>query len=147
MKKIILFLLLPVSVLAQSESQETADDSVKAAYESLPKVGNQHDFSEIIQLDTAFNKDLLYHNARLFIARSSKALIQYDDPNEGRMIARITFHLEDDQNVVLAKFTEERDVSFTLEISCRDGKYKYSVYDVTSDYDEEQVDGSYPRPV
>ena len=82
MKIIILafFILSGYSSFSQKQ-KEVTDESVKTLYTSLPKIDGKYEYTEVIQLDTAFKKDMLYKNSKLFFAdifKSAKDVLQYD---------------------------------------------------------------------
>ncbi|HEY4876716.1 MAG TPA: DUF4468 domain-containing protein [Puia sp.] len=137
MKRLIL-LLFPVICIAQKKEKQKdpTDDEVKALYASLPKVDDSYEWTEVIQLDTSYKKDYLYRNAKLFFTdmfKSAKDVLQYDDKEQGKIVGKGNIELEDDQMVFSVLFTEKRTLNFSIEISCKDGKYKYRIYDINAD--------------
>ncbi|HEY4154411.1 MAG TPA: DUF4468 domain-containing protein, partial [Puia sp.] len=107
------------------------------AYTSLPKIEGRYEFSEIIQLDSTYKKDDLYRNAKLFFTdafKNAKEVLQYDDRQEGKVIGKGNLQNNAYQVVFLAVYSEKRTTNFTLEIFCKDGKYRYRIYGIDSDF-------------
>jgi hypothetical protein len=145
---LISLLLLPVMAFSQDDKKETTDEEVNAAYDSLQKVDGQYEFTEVVQLDSTYKKDILYRNAKLFFAnlfKSSKDILQYDEREEGKVIGKGTIQITGHQNILLSAFTEIRTTTFTLEISCKDGKYKYRLFGFSSEYIYGQSDKRKPE--
>lgn len=127
--------MFPVIAYSQKQKDPT-EEEVKASYSSLPKVDGQYEWTEVVQVDSSLKKDDLYRNAKMFFAnefKSAKDVLQYDDRAEGKVIGKGNFHIEDLQNTFLVIFTDKRDVNFTIEIFCKDGKYKYRIYGINAD--------------
>jgi hypothetical protein len=143
-------LLLPVLAFPQDDKKDATEDEVNAAYDSLQKIDGQYEFTEVVQLDSTYKKDMLYRNAKLFfanISKSSKDLLQYDDREEGKIIGKGTIQINGHQNVLLSAFSEIRTTNFTLEISCKDGKYKYRMFGFSSEYTYGQSDKRKPEHI
>src|SRR5450755_2029332 len=136
MYRLLFLLLIPVLGFSQDEKKDATEEEVLAAYSSLPKVDSQYEFTEVVQLDSTYKKDGLYRNAKLFFAnafKSSKDVLQYDERSEGKVIGKGTFQTTGHQNILMHSYTETRTNNFTLEISCKDGKYKYRIFGFSSD--------------
>jgi hypothetical protein len=145
---LITLLFLPVMAFPQDDKKESTDQEVNAAYNSLQKVDGQYEFTEVVQLDSTYKKDILYRNAKLFFAnlfKSSKDILQYDEREEGKVIGKGTIQITGHQNILLSDFSEIRTTNFTLEISCKDGKYKYRLYGFSSEYIYGQCDKRKPE--
>jgi Domain of unknown function (DUF4468) with TBP-like fold len=143
-------LLLPVMGFSQEEKKEATTEEVNAAFDSLQKIDGQYEFTEVVQLDSTYKKDILYRNAKLFfanISKSSKDILQYDDRDEGKVIGKGTIQLAGHQNVLLSAFSEIRITNYTLEISCKDGKYKYRLFGFSSEYTYGESDKRKPERI
>jgi hypothetical protein len=137
-KQIFRFYFLPVAFIffslvsyGQKEKEITAE-TVKALYNSMPKVDGKYEYTEVVQLDTTYKKDVLYKNSKLFFAdafKSAKDVLQYDDREEGKVIGKGNLSIEGGQAVFLTYVTEKWRVDFSLEIFSKDGKYRYRIYD------------------
>jgi hypothetical protein len=130
-------------VFSQDDIKDATDEEVNVAYDSLLKVDGQYEFTEVVQIDSTYKKDIHYRNAKLFfanISKSSKDVLQYDDREEGKIIGKGTIQITGHQNVLLSAFSEIRTTNFTLEISCKDGKYKYRMFGFSSEYTYGQSD-------
>jgi hypothetical protein len=147
-KLLLLFFILPLFSYSQSgtKAKDATVEQVKAAYAALPKVEGQYEFSEVVQLDSSFKKDGLYRNAKLFFAnafKSAKDVLQYDDREEGKTVGKGNVQSIESQAAFLNYFTETWVVNFTLEIHCKDGKYKYRIYDISIDARMESSPGDH----
>ena len=137
MYRLIVLLLLPALAFTQEEKTYATEEETRAVFDAVPRVENQYEYSEIIQMDSSHTKDILYRNAKLFfayISKSSKDVLQYDERNEGKIIGKVTFQVKDHQNVLLSSFDEVRTTTFTLEISCKDGRYRYRMFGFAFEY-------------
>ena len=133
MKRLFVLLLFPLASIAQKTPSE---EDCASAYKALPKIDGQYEWSEVIQVDTSLKKDDLYRNAKLFFAnefKSAKDVLQYDDRGEGKVVGKGNFFIEDLQSAFMVMFTDKRTVNFTLEIYCKDGRYKYRIYGINAD--------------
>jgi hypothetical protein len=147
---LISLLLLPAIVFSQDDKKDATEEDVNTAYDSLQKVDGQYEFKEVVQLDSTYKKDILYKNAKLFfanISKSSKDILQYDDREEGKVIGKGTIQVTGHQNILLNAFSEIRTTNFTLEISCKDGKYKYRLFGFSSEYTYGQSDKRKPERI
>lgn len=136
MKQMLLAALLIPVICAAQKQKDPSEKEVSATHASLPTVEDRYEWTEIIQTDTSLKKDDLYRNAKLFFTnefKSAKDVIQYDDRNEGKVVGKGDFHIEDYQTVFLNFFSDKRNVNFTLEVYCKDGRYKYRIYGVNAD--------------
>lgn len=140
---LLLLLFLPTMGFAQEEKKDATEEEVNAAYDSLQKVDGQYEYTEVVLLDSTYKKDMLYRNAKLFfanISKSAKDVLQYDEREEGRVIGKGSFQLTGHQSILLSTVTETRITNYTLEISCKDGRYKYRLYGFSSDFTSSQMD-------
>jgi len=126
--------MVPTIIYGQKQ-KDPSEDAVNAVYLALPKVDSQFEWTEIVQADSSLKKDDLYRNAKIFFANGLKSpedVIQYDDAGERKVVGKGSFHLEDSQFSALFFYTDTREVNFTLEIYCIDGKYKYRIYNINA---------------
>ena len=147
---LITLLLLPVMAFSQDNKKDATVEEVDSAYDSLQKVDGQYEFTEVVQLDSSYKKYVLYRNAKLFfayISKSAKDVLQYDDREEGKVIGKGTIQITEHQNVLLSAFSEIRTTNFTLEISCKDGRYKYRMFGFSSDFTYGESDKRKPERV
>lgn len=105
-----------------------------AQIEPLPKVDGEYGYSEIVTVDS-MNKESLYSNAKVFLAnafKSSKDVIQYEDKEAGKIIGKGNLSVIGNQNKVMGQSWERKITAyFSFEISCKDNKYRYRIYDIT----------------
>jgi|GEM_PF-1116044 len=147
---LILLFLLPVLAFSQDNKKDATVEEVESAYDSLKKVDGQYEFTEVVQLDSTYKKEILYRNAKLFfanISRSAKDVLQYDDREEGKVIGKGTVQITEHQNVLLSAFSEIRTTNFTLEISSKDGRYKYRMFGFSSDFTYGESDKRKPERI
>ena len=99
---------------------------------TIPKVSGEYEYSSIITLDSTYKKDDLYRNAKLYFVdnyKSAKDVIQYDDKDQGKIIGKGLLYLKDYQSLLITGISETREIYYSTEIVCKDGKYKYKLYD------------------
>lgn len=134
MKKILFLLLLtPFAAFSQKGYNPQpklpptvpSEDLLKSITDSTGTVS----ITEVVHVDTSLKKDDLYRNTKSFFAeyfKSSKDVVQYDDREEGKVIGKGNFPVSD-KNLL-----EDCDwnVNFSIELICKDGKYKYKIYNV-----------------
>ena len=143
-EKFFCFLILTLLSITCFAQKEVTNDSIKAIYKSIPKVDGNYEYSEVVVLDSTYRKDILYRNAKLFftdIFKSSKDVIQYDDKEEGKIIAKGVLSTSGKQGNFLVTSYDTWNLHFSLEIFCKDGKYRYRIYDF-SIYAEREVAGT-----
>jgi hypothetical protein len=149
MRCLLFLFLLPAICYSQTELKEITEEQVKSAYDSLPIVDSQYQFIEVVQLDPSFSQGDLYKNAKLFFAnafRISNNNLSYDDREEGKLIGKGSFQINGSQKVLFTSVSETRTTSFNLEIFCKDGKYRYRIYNIYTDYlKKTNKGGSYDR--
>jgi hypothetical protein len=147
---LIALILLPAIALSQDEKKDATAEQVDSAYDSLKKIDGQYEFTEVVSLDSSYKKDMLYRNSKLFfanISKSAKDLLQYDDREEGKVIGKGTIQVTGHQNVLLSAFSEVRTTTFTLEISCKDGRYKYRMFGFNAEYTYGESDKRKPERI
>lgn len=147
MNRLLFTLLFPIIAIAQKTPSE---QDCAAAYKAIPRVDGHYEWSEVIQVDTLLKRDDLYRNAKTFFAnefKSAKDVLQYDDRGEGKVIGKGNFFIEDNQMVFMDMFSDKRTVNFTLEIYCKDGRYKYRIYAINCDFILRASGGSGPDNV
>jgi len=99
---------------------------------TIPKVNGEYEYSSVITLDSSYKKDNLYRNVKLYFVdnyKSAKDVIQYDDKEQGKVIGKGSFYLKDYQSLLITGISETREIYYSTEIICKDGKYKYKLYD------------------
>ncbi len=114
--------------------------------DSIPKLQDGYGYENVVKLDTAFTKEKLYRNAKVFfvdVFKSAKDVIQYDDRSEGKIIGKGLFKIErvEKENLLYSANIYWK-VYFSVEIICKEGKYKYRVYDIKIDEDAVLSDNS-----
>ena len=136
---IIFFFLFSLSSFGQ---KDVSDDSVKAVYHSIPRVDGKYEYSGVVTLDSTYKKDILYKNAKLFITnafKSPKDVIQYDDREEGKVIIKGTSSAIGRQGMFLVSAYDTWRLHFSVEIFCKDGRYRYKMYDMDMVQDRDVV--------
>ncbi|HTB51755.1 MAG TPA: DUF4468 domain-containing protein [Ferruginibacter sp.] len=125
--------LIPFKSAAQKDISQLKIDTL---YQSLPKSDGEYEFSEIVILDSTYNKELLYKNVKLFFTdefKSAKDVIQYDDREQGKVIGKGNFKTTEIESLLGAHYVQNFYTNFSLEVYCKDGKYKYRLYNITID--------------
>ena len=102
--------------------------------DTMPKIDGQYGYMEIINVDS-INKDMLFKNAKTFLVdafKSAKDVIQYEDKAEGKIMGKGNLSVIGNQNKIMGQSWERKITAyFSFEISCKDNKYKYRIYDLT----------------
>lgn len=106
----------------------------------MPKVDGQYGYMEVITVDS-LNKDVLFNNAKTFFVdafKSAKDVIQLDDKAEGKLIGKGIITVSGNQQKMMGHSWERKiNAYFSIEILCKDNKYKYRIYDITlKSYDQ-----------
>ena len=108
--------------------------------DTMPKADGLYGYMEVISVDS-LNKDALFNNAKTFfvdVFKSAKDVIQYEDKPEGKIIGKGLITVTGNQNKVMGQSWERKiKAYFSIEILCKDNKYKYRIYDITlKSYDQ-----------
>ena len=110
--------------------------SVKAQdniLDTIPKIDGVYQYQAIVNLDSTYKKGTLYNNSKIYFVdnfKSANDVVQYQDANDGKVIGKGLFKLEDVKNSFLGWNQIYWDVYYTTEITCKDGKYRYRLYDI-----------------
>jgi hypothetical protein len=105
----------------------------------LPRDANgKVTYGEIVQTDS-ISKDALYLRAKGFFVNyfiSANDVIQMDDPEKGVIIGKgfkeliIKGTAIRDGGFIILDFYSPVQMWFTVKIQCKDGRYKYDIYDI-----------------
>jgi len=130
MKKLLLSTILFLTCISAFSQH---NENEKKITDTIPKINGNYEYIEVVSLDTSYKKEQLYRNAKVFLVdifKSAKDVIQYDDKEQGKIIGKGVLELADYHVIftVVDEFTW--NVNFTIEISCKDGKYRYRLYDI-----------------
>ncbi|HMG82439.1 MAG TPA: DUF4468 domain-containing protein [Ferruginibacter sp.] len=132
-----LFITLSIFSFKSFAQKDISQQKIDSVYKSFPKVDSQYEFSEIVVLDSSFTKEVLYTNAELFFTDEFKSainIIQYDNKEQGKIIGKGNLLVQETSAFVATFNNNDFYVNFSLEIFCKDGKYKYRIYDITIDH-------------
>lgn len=121
MKKVLLLLWLffPNHTMAQIIDELPKDENGKLC------------FSEVVYVDS-LKKNQLYLNSKQFFNdayASVKNVIQSDDKYSAVVIGRVFNFVPIESNPVFKDMPEQ--MWYTLKIQCKDGRYKYEIYDIS----------------
>jgi len=91
----------------------------------LPSKDGIVTYSEVVQVDSSSKIDLYKKAKKWFVTtyKSAKEVIQLDDPENGEIIGKGNFKV--------SYYSREPFISHTISISVKDGRYKYSITDLT----------------
>lgn len=95
----------------------------------VPKVDGQYQYQEVVQVDKSIKTDL-FKKAKIYFVdnfKSANDVIQYQDADEGKIIGKGYFSV----NELKFLTNVEWQVYYGTEILCKDGKYRYRLYDIT----------------
>lgn len=90
-------------------------------------------FSEVVKVDSSLTKNALYLNAQKWLTKAFKdanAAIQFEDKEEGKVIAKGTDEVRFKQGMQIGD-QSGGDFMFTLTITVKDGRYKYTITDIS----------------
>lgn len=118
MKNTLLLIAVLATISLSVKSQETLE---------FPRNSdNRIDFSEVITVDSTITKTQLYLSAKAWAVnmfKDSKEVIELDDKEAGIIMGKGAF------KVYPGMFLTNGFIKFTFKIQCKQGRYKYSVYD------------------
>ncbi|HEY4323905.1 MAG TPA: DUF4468 domain-containing protein [Mucilaginibacter sp.] len=129
MKRSILIAVIAATISISAKAQEKSEVVV----DTIPVVDGAHQFQEIVKVDTTFKKDQLYKNAKAYfmnVFTGAKDAFQYDDKKEGKIVGKGFVQVSDIKRVFPAVAVLKWDVYYNLEVTCKDGKYRYRLYDI-----------------
>lgn len=95
----------------------------------LPRVGNAVTYEEVVSIDSVLRTDL-YYRAKKFLVDNfynTKPGTQIDNKEDGLIVAT-------GRALLLPKSLMSPEMLYTLEISLKDGKYKYRLYNIRTQY-------------
>jgi len=121
MKKTVLVALLALLCLSIKAQDKIID--------TVPKIDGIYEYQEVVNLDSTYKKDFLYKNAKIYFVNnftSANNVIQYDNKDDGKIIGKGSLNVHDIYVVTLFDW----QVNFSTEITCKDGRYRYRIYDI-----------------
>jgi hypothetical protein len=92
-------------------------------------------------------KDQLYKNVRKWfvdVFKSSKDVIQSEDKEGGQIIGKGWFNTTVGKNGAFSIATKYK-VDVSIQIDCRDGKYRYRIYDIATTMDGKTEKDAYAK--
>src|ERR1700743_1071484 len=95
--------------------------------DTIPKIDGQYAYQEVVNIHGA--KDELFKKAKVYFVdnfKSANDVIQYQDPVEGKIIGKGYFNISVPR---MGKYVMW-DVYYSTEVICKDGKYRYRIYDI-----------------
>jgi hypothetical protein len=121
MKKIMMFLivLLSTQIIAQTFHKDSL---------GLPALNGAVGMQEVIQIDSATKKEL-YSRAKMWVSEAFKSannVIQLDDADNGILLLKGITMIE-----VKTLVKTQMNMRFTLKIEAKEGKYRYSLTNIT----------------
>ena len=93
-------------------------------------------YTKTVALDSSFNKNLLFLNAKKWFAnyyKSANAVIQLDDKENGVIIGKGNFDANYTPSALFG-LNYTVTVRHVVEINVKDGKYKYEIRDFSGSY-------------
>ena len=130
MKRSIFIAIIAAAIFTSAKGQEKSDVTT---VDTIPLVDGTHQFQEIVKVDSTFKKDQLYKNAKAYfmnVFNGAKDAFQYDDKNEAKIVGKGFVQVSDIKRVFPAVAVLKWDVFYNLEVTCKDGKYRYRLYDI-----------------
>ncbi len=105
----------------------------------FPEVNGEINYTEVVSLDSSIKKDELYYRAKKWFAdtyKSANDVIQMQDKDAGTLIGKGIFVVQYILNFM--GHADPADVSHTVKIYTKDGKYKYEITDFSDRYYTEE---------
>ena len=90
-------------------------------------------FSEVVKVDSSLTQNALYLNAQKWLTKAFKdanSAIQFEDKEEGKVIAKGTDEVRFKQGMQIGDQSGGH-FGFTLTITVKDGRYKYTITDIS----------------
>ncbi len=126
MKKVIIIaVLLPLFALAQKKVSET----------NFPEVSGEINYTEVVNVDTSIKKDELFNRTKAWFVdnyKSANDVIQMQDKDAGIIMGKGIFTYG--YNPVSLSDRVTVNISHTVKIYVKDGKYKYEITDLSGRY-------------
>ncbi len=101
--------------------------------EGLVKKDGAYQIESIVS-DSSYKKETLFKNSKIYFVdayKSANDVIQYSDKEEGKIIGKGFFKVENVKDAFLGWYQVYWDVYYSTEIICKDGKYKYRMYGIS----------------
>jgi hypothetical protein len=125
--------LLLIAVIAATSMAANAQTKSGIQPDSIPVVDGAYQFQEVVSVDSTIKKDQLYKKAKTYfmdVFVAAKDAFQYDDQQEGRIVGKGYLTVSDYKSVFPGVAVLKWDVNYNTEIICKDGKYKFRIYDI-----------------
>ena len=122
--------LVAIIVLA-SISVKAQNNNIQQ--DTIPVINGDYQFQDIVNVTPALKKEQLYRNAKIYfmdVFVGAKDAFQYDDKEEGRIIGKGMISVNDYKSTFPGVTALKWDVNYNVEIICKDGKYRYRLYDI-----------------
>ena len=116
--------LISVSVKAQNNNLQQ---------DTIPVINGDYQFQDVVNVNPTLKKEQLYRNAKIYfmdVFVGAKDAFQYDDKEEGRIIGKGMISVNDYKSTFPGVAALKWDVNYNVEIICKDGKYRYRLYDI-----------------
>lgn len=98
--------------------------------DTIPKIDGNYEYQGVVTLDSSYKKEDLFRSSKVYFVDSYKSandVIQYQDQTEGKVIGKGFFELNQSKTFTNVKW----DVYYSTSIECKNGKYRYRIYDIT----------------
>ena len=120
MKKLLFLILFSIPFFSFSQT------SIELLRSNFPFVDDRVVYQDIVDLKTPINASEIYKKARLWMVDtfySSKDVLQVEDKENATLIAKSFLNIAHNDGVIGKDW-------FTLKIEAKDGKYRYTIYDI-----------------
>jgi len=124
MKKLsFLFVITITSLVSSAQSKNYIPE--------LPVKDGAIFYEEIVSLGTTAKKEVLYFRARKWFAnyyKKATQVLQMDDKDQGKLIGKGGYSY----SFISGLLAYHIDLKYTLNLTVKDGKYRYQIYDFHS---------------
>jgi len=133
MKKI-MFLVVIVLLGLCVHAQEPLPINEAKIKKYFPVVEGRVEYAEVVKLDSTYTDDLLFKNARQWLVdnfKSGKDVLQTEDKEGGYIIGQGFFSMMTNP---VSLFYSNSQIWFSMKIEVKDGRYRYTFYDIIYKY-------------
>ena len=125
--------LLLIAAVAMISISAKGQQKASMPMDTVPMIDGIYQYQEVVNVDSTLKKDQLYKNAKAYFMNvfiGAKDAFQYDDREEGKIIGKGYLSVADYKSVFPGVAALKLDIIYNVEVTCKDGKYKYRFYDM-----------------
>jgi hypothetical protein len=100
---------------------------------NIPFANNTVVYERVVEVPNA-PKNMLFGNAGLWLAETRPYIadtqLQLEDPVLSRVVGRVNYSITESSKFFLSTFYDTYICNFTLQIDCKDNKYRIRIYNI-----------------